>query len=65
MNLANGEALLFCPAAYLDVDKPVQVSTLKPLRSSYVKIKIRNRVTEDGGRSIMVNLKSLERQEGS
>jgi hypothetical protein len=53
VDLENGEALMFCPTAYLDADDSLEVAALKPLRSGYIKLLVRNRLTEDGGKSIM------------
>ncbi|KAI1373855.1 hypothetical protein F4677DRAFT_455642 [Hypoxylon crocopeplum] len=52
--LQTGEALLFCPKAQLDVvDTPGKRLRVKPLGNGYVKIRIRQRLTADGGKSIM------------
>jgi hypothetical protein len=60
VDLENGEALLFCPTAYLDAGDPFEVSTLRPLRSGYIKLRVRKRVTEDGGRSITATITPCE-----
>jgi hypothetical protein len=60
VDLENSEALLFCPTAYLDINDPFEVSTLRPLRSSYIKLRVRKRVTEDGERSIMATITPCE-----
>lgn len=56
VRLKRGEALVFCPKAYLDVvvveDDRVEY---KPLQDGYVKVKIRPKVTADGGRSIVAS----------
>lgn len=49
---------MFCPTAYLDVNNDEYegeelMRHLKPLRSAYIKMRVRKRVTQDGGRSIM------------
>ncbi|KAI1482661.1 hypothetical protein F4774DRAFT_287726 [Daldinia eschscholtzii] len=63
--LQTGEALLFCPTALMDVDKNTSVrGRAKPLGNSYAKIKIRKRLTADGGKSIMATdtlVEALER----
>ncbi|KHJ31699.1 putative p-loop containing nucleoside triphosphate hydrolase [Erysiphe necator] len=46
VKLDVGNALLFAPSAVVDVNKK--------LGMNYLKIKIRNRLTSDGGKSIMV-----------
>ncbi|KAL3457469.1 hypothetical protein BJX64DRAFT_295906 [Aspergillus heterothallicus] len=51
VDLRVGEALLFSPSAVLCTG-PLE-GTLKRLGSGYMKIKVRNRLTEDGGRSIL------------
>jgi hypothetical protein len=60
VDLENGKALLFCPTAYLNTGDPFEVSTLRPLRSGYIKLRVRKRVTEDGGMSIMAALTPSE-----
>jgi hypothetical protein len=63
VNLGTGEALVFCPTALLDVvpsdgviisrkAAPVE-EVVQELGARHVKIKIRNRLTTDGGRSIL------------
>ncbi|KAI1660263.1 hypothetical protein F4813DRAFT_401205 [Daldinia decipiens] len=63
--LQTGEALLFCPTAQIDVDKSTNKRTqVKPLGNGHVKIKIRKRLTADGGKSIMATdalVQALER----
>jgi hypothetical protein len=56
VDLENGEVLLFCPTTYLDVGDPFKVSTLRPLRLGYIKLRVWKRVIEDGGRSIMATV---------
>jgi hypothetical protein len=56
VDLENSEALLFYPTAYLNVGDPFKVSTLRPLRSGYIKLRVRKRVIEDDGRSIMATI---------
>ncbi|KAI1759373.1 hypothetical protein GGR53DRAFT_523906 [Hypoxylon sp. FL1150] len=54
MSLRTGEALLFCPTAQLDVAENFgKEAMVKTLSDSYAKVKIRKRLTADGGRSIM------------
>jgi hypothetical protein len=54
VHLQVGEALLFSPSAVICVT-PKQADSLGMIRlgSGYVKIKIRDRLTEDGGRSVL------------
>ncbi|KAI1839619.1 hypothetical protein JX266_014171 [Neoarthrinium moseri] len=52
--LRTGEALLFCPTAQVEVIVTTEGSKrLKALGSSYVKLKVRKRVTVDGGESVL------------
>lgn len=54
MSLRTGEALLFCPTAQLDVaEDSEEEKEVKILGNSYAKIKIRKRLTADGGKSMM------------
>ncbi|KAJ4421458.1 hypothetical protein N0V82_003722 [Gnomoniopsis sp. IMI 355080] len=50
VQLRVGEALLFAPNALLDIQSGVQP---KRLGNGVLKVRIRARVTEDGGRSVM------------
>ncbi|KAI1378156.1 hypothetical protein F4677DRAFT_458828 [Hypoxylon crocopeplum] len=50
LQLRVGEALLFAPSAILDIDG---LSNVQKLNHGVLKIRIRKRVTEDGGKSIM------------
>ncbi|KAI0843813.1 hypothetical protein F5Y00DRAFT_267787 [Daldinia vernicosa] len=63
--LQTGEALLFCPTAQVDVAKSTNgLKQVKPLGNGHVKIKMRKRLTVDGGRSIMATdalVEALER----
>jgi len=54
VKLEVGEALLFSPSAIVDVEE-VQGGQVKvkKLGTGYLKIKIRDRLTQDGGKSIM------------
>lgn len=57
VNLQAGQALLFCPSALLESTEHKSSAGGNPLNvrklgSRYVKIKVRKRLTEDGGRSI-------------
>ncbi|KAH7261681.1 hypothetical protein BKA59DRAFT_447931 [Fusarium tricinctum] len=58
IELGTGEALLFCPSALVDAGT-TGISNLEAsfvqLGSSTMKVRIRKRITEDGGRSIMAN----------
>ncbi|KAI3337164.1 hypothetical protein HD806DRAFT_528741 [Xylariaceae sp. AK1471] len=52
--LRTGEALLFCPTAHVDIDEsPDGCKKARPLGNSFAKLRIRRRLTADGGRSIM------------
>lgn len=61
VNLSAGEALLFAPSAMLDVaeDRAAAgagsgvVAAVQKLGMSYAKIRVRNRLTADGGKSIL------------
>lgn len=58
VNLEAGQALLFSPSAILDVDdestaEDALVSRVQKLGLRYVKMKVRERLTVDGGRSIL------------
>jgi hypothetical protein len=58
IELGTGEALLFCPSALVDagttrVSNPE--ASFVQLGSSTMKVRIRKRITEDGGTSIMAN----------
>ncbi len=60
VGLQTGEALLFSPTALLDIGvqdptKPFARRPLEKLTDSYVKLRIRKRVTTDGGKSIMAS----------
>ena len=55
VDLESGEALVFCPTACFDVeDGEGGAVVVKALKSGYVKMRVRKRVTVDGGKSIMV-----------
>ncbi|KAI4111950.1 MAG: hypothetical protein LQ345_006652 [Seirophora villosa] len=58
VHLAAGEALLFSPSAMLEAAPPGPLLSSGPLKLqklglSYVKIRVRKRLTADGGRSVM------------
>lgn len=60
VGLQTGEALLFSPTAILDIGvqdltKPFARRPLEKLADSYIKLRIRKRVTTDGGKSIMAS----------
>ncbi|KAJ5379601.1 hypothetical protein N7509_012720 [Penicillium cosmopolitanum] len=54
VRLRVGEALLFCPSAAI---KPPsgsdEIEEIKKLGSGYLQVKVRSRLTEDGGRSVL------------
>lgn len=58
VGLHTGQALLFCPTARMDIDEDEDGShggnrAPKPLKDEFVHIRVRKRLTVDGGRSIM------------
>jgi hypothetical protein len=55
VKLRVGEALLFSPSAIVGVDDAGKTGTegLKRLGSGYLKIRVRSRLTTDGGKSVM------------
>jgi len=58
INLKAGEALLFVPSAILDVENVVGQGgmttwRLGKLGISYLKVRVRHRLTSDGGRSVL------------
>ncbi|KIX96520.1 uncharacterized protein Z520_07786 [Fonsecaea multimorphosa CBS 102226] len=56
VRLGQGEALVFCTKAYFDVDESNENEPdLRPLQDGYATVKIRGRVTADGGRSILAS----------
>ncbi|XXG99429.1 hypothetical protein Hte_005768 [Hypoxylon texense] len=50
VRLKVGEALLFAPSAVLSIDSS---SSIRKLNHDVLKIRVRKRVTEDGGKSVM------------
>ncbi|KAM0348447.1 hypothetical protein ACHAP4_010962 [Fusarium culmorum] len=58
VDLKTGEALLFCPSALVDFRVPRasnSQSSLVHLGSNTMKVRIRNRITADGGQSVMAD----------
>jgi len=57
VGLRIGEALLFAPSAVIRVDDRLgaQPAQIKRLNQSFLKIRVRKRITKDGGRSIMAS----------
>jgi hypothetical protein len=56
VKLRIGEALLFAPNAAIDVETNERgEDSVKRLGTGYLKIKIRARITKDGGKSVMAN----------
>lgn len=54
MKLRVGEALLFAPSAIIGIEKMEGGDAeLKRLGVGYMKIKIRARITDDGGKSVL------------
>lgn len=52
VRLRVGEALLFAPSAVLELEEGFRA---RKLNHSVLKIRVRKRITDDGGRSIMAN----------
>ena len=57
-NLREGEALLFCPSAMLDTENErgsdgIVREKVQKLGLRYVKMKVRQRLSADGGRSVL------------
>lgn len=56
VRLRAGEALLFSPSAMVDVEKRQgDNKRLKRLGAGYIKIRVRKRLTTDGGKSVMAS----------
>lgn len=60
VSLQTGEALLFSPTALLDIGVQDSANTfaqhhLEKLKDSYIKLRIRKRITADGGKDIMAS----------
>ena len=61
VSLKVGEALVFAPSAIVGVEKPKEetpgetaaLGTIRRLAHGVMKIRVRNRVTADGGLSVM------------
>jgi hypothetical protein len=54
VNLRTGEALVFCPSAMVNVDEDGEEGMkITCLGMEHLKVRIRKRLTQDGGRSIM------------
>ena len=57
VSLDAGQALLFSPTAMLDLVKQnserVSTATAEKLSTKYIKIRVRKRLTADGGQSLM------------
>ena len=54
VKLRVGEALLFCPNATVGLTAGADEETsLRRLGFGYIKFKIRNRLTDDGGKSVL------------
>jgi hypothetical protein len=59
VNLRNGQALVFCPKAVFDVKaNEVGKHEFMLLQSGFAKIKVRGKVTGDGGRSLVATSNS-------
>lgn len=63
VRLRRGEALVFCPKAYLDVAVDGSRIEYRPLQDGYARVKIRPRITADGGRSIVASDAKLEEED--
>ena len=55
VKLKQGEALVFCPKAYLNVEDHVASPKFVQLEDGYAMIRVRRKVTADGGRSIVAS----------
>ncbi|GKU22006.1 unnamed protein product [Fusarium langsethiae] len=57
VELRTGEAILFCPSALIGTSKASDLlpTIFRRLANGRMKIRVRFRLTEDGGRSIMAN----------
>lgn len=54
VDLRVGEALLFCPNAVIKTPSGSdEIGEIKKLGSGYLEVKVRSRLTEDGGRSVL------------
>lgn len=53
VRLRTGEALLFCPSAVIEPESLNEGSQVSMLGAGYLRIYIRQRLTTDGGRSVM------------
>ncbi|KIY01429.1 uncharacterized protein Z520_02981 [Fonsecaea multimorphosa CBS 102226] len=51
VGLQTGEALIFCPAALFDVYN----GNVHTLKDAFIRVRIRNRLTADGGKSILAS----------
>lgn len=55
VTLQTGEALLFSPTALTTIERSHGIEIAKPLGNNFIKINVRNRLTADGGKSIMAS----------
>jgi hypothetical protein len=56
VGLNVGEALLFCPSAIVGVETGEQdIPKVKRLGLKYLKVKVRSRLTTDGGKSVIAS----------
>lgn len=55
VNLQTGEALLFAPSGAMTIEYAQSGENSQRLGFSYLKIKVRARLTADGGKSVMSN----------
>jgi hypothetical protein len=55
VDLDVGEALLFAPSAITNVRNGDGEKDLEKLGMRYLKMRVRKRLTTDGGRSLMAN----------
>ncbi|KIW88694.1 uncharacterized protein Z519_10740 [Cladophialophora bantiana CBS 173.52] len=60
VGLETGEALIFCPAALFDVYN----GNVRRLKDAFIRVRIRNRVTADGGKSILASDKMKDMEPG-
>ncbi|ORY56376.1 uncharacterized protein BCR38DRAFT_490676 [Pseudomassariella vexata] len=60
VTLGTGEALLFCPTAQVDIETSREgTEQVESLGNGYIKLKVRKRLTADGGRSILASDSSI------
>jgi len=53
VKLQVGEALLFSPSAMMDIEEVDNKQIIKKLGTGFVKVRVRARITDDGGKSVL------------